>query len=55
MFEENKIQDIFAQASVENEDWLEPSALVFQNIEDAIYKKKRKRWFWFWITGLLAI
>jgi len=56
MFEENKIQDIFRQASVEKEDWLEPSTLVFENIEDAIYKNKRKRWFWFWMTtGLGAL
>lgn len=55
MFEENKIQDIFRQASLENEDWLEPSPLVFQNIEDAIYKRKRKRWFLFWITSILGV
>jgi len=45
MLEEDKIQDIFVQTSLENEDWLEPPKVVFENIKGAIYKKKRKRWY----------
>lgn len=55
MLEENKIQDIFKQASLKNEDWLEPSTMVFQNIEAAIYRRKRKRWLWFLLIFLLSI
>jgi len=56
MLDDNKIQDIFTKASLENEDWLEPSPMVFQNLENAIYSKKRKRWFWLIpLFGLLAL
>jgi len=55
MLEENKIQDIFKQTSLKDEDWLEPSAMVFQNIEETIYKKKRNRWFWLLIIPFLGV
>jgi len=54
MIEENKIKDIFNSASLESEDWLEPSSTVFQNIEDTIYKK-RKRWYWLWMLSFLGV
>jgi len=53
MSDDKKIQDIFKQTSLENEDWLEPSSTVFQSIEDVIYKKKRK-WLWLWLITLLV-
>lgn len=55
MFEEKNIHDIFKDTNLENEDWLEPSDRVLQNIEAEIYKKKRNRWFWFLPLALLGL
>jgi len=55
MFEDKNIHDVFEQANLENEDWLQPSDKVLQNIEAEIYRKKKNRWFWFLMSGLLVL
>lgn len=55
MFEDKDIHDIFEQANLNNEDWLEPSDKVLENIEKEIYRKKKRRWFWFLIPAFLVL
>jgi len=47
--------DSFNQSSLENEDWLEPSPLVFEKVKEEIYDKKRKRNFFLFLVSLFGI
>jgi len=55
MIDDNKIHDIFNNGSLESEDWLDPSDVVFDNIENGINEKPKKPKFIFWLFSGLSL
>jgi len=53
MLDNKNIKDLFNNASLEDQDWLEPSDSVFSGIEEAIYKnEEEKKPLLFWLVGV---
>ncbi len=56
MPKDKDIRSAFDNPSLGNEDWLQPSESVFENIEKEIYgKKKKKRFPFWWFTAFLLM
>jgi len=55
MLDNKNIHDIFEQANLQNEDWLQPTDKVLKDIEATIYPKKRLRWLWVILPMLLLL
>ncbi len=49
------LRKAFDKSSLENEDWLEPSASMLEEIEGRIYVKKKKRGWFFIVPALLIL
>ena len=51
------VKNSFNESSLDQENWLEPSDAVFENIQSAIEKKEKRRspWIWLWLFPIAIL